>query len=95
MNAICWFPVKTAPEVGSSSPATSDNNVLLPQPDAPTKQTNSPFRTLIDTSASALTAELPPPYVFDTAESRTAASAVAFEPETLVGSGVFVGLVMR
>ena len=52
--------------------------MLLPQPDAPTKQTNSPFATLIDTSVNAVSAELPRPYVFDTVESRTASSTEGF-----------------
>ncbi|CRZ52762.1 Uncharacterised protein [Vibrio cholerae] len=38
----CWF-WWMVPEVGRSNPAMARNKVVLPQPEGPRKQTNSPF----------------------------------------------------
>src|SRR4051812_16831512 len=46
---------RTCPADGSSRPETSLSKVDLPQPDGPTMATNSPDRTLNDTSRSAVT----------------------------------------
>ena len=46
----------TAPDVGWSRPATRLSSVLLPQPDAPSRQTNSPGATSRVTPSSATTA---------------------------------------
>ena len=56
-----WPPVETSPLVTVSSPATSDSSVLLPHPDAPIRQTNSPGATVNDTLSSASRAERPLP----------------------------------
>src|ERR1700689_2824550 len=74
MNAV-RPPTDTCPAVGWSSPATSDSRVLLPQPDAPIRQVNSPGAISSDTWSSARTAAPPLPYTFDTPSSRTDACA--------------------
>ena len=38
-------PMNTEPELGSSKPATIRSIVVLPQPEGPRKETNSPCRT--------------------------------------------------
>src|SRR5690606_20442680 len=45
-----------SPESGSSSPATTRNSVVLPQPEGPRKQTNEPCSTSRLTLLSAATA---------------------------------------
>ena len=47
---------ETVPWVGESRPATMLSSVLLPQPDAPTRQTNSPGATSSDNRSRATTA---------------------------------------
>ncbi len=49
----------TEPAVGASRPATRLSSVDLPQPDAPRRHTNSPWRTVSEMSSSAVT--LPDP----------------------------------
>ena len=44
------------PRDGRSRPARMLSNVLFPQPDAPSRHTNSPFPTVSVTSSSAWTA---------------------------------------
>ena len=46
---------KIVPEVGFSRSAITRRNVVLPQPDGPMKETNSPLRIVRSTSDSALT----------------------------------------
>src|SRR3954452_1904667 len=53
-----------SPRVGRSSPATHLSSVVLPQPDGPTTQTNSPSSTTKVTSRSASVAFSSVPYVF-------------------------------
>src|SRR5882762_195087 len=45
--------IRALPRVALSKPATIRNNVDLPQPDAPIRQTNSPLLTLRFASRSA------------------------------------------
>src|SRR5271169_1933921 len=45
--------IETSPVVGSSKPAMTRSSVDFPQPDAPIRQTNSPFGMLRSTGASA------------------------------------------
>src|SRR5580704_3801037 len=71
MKATCPLEVDTSPDVGCSSPATSESSVDLPQPEAPMRQVNSPGDTSSDTWSSARTAELPRPNTLDTPVSRT------------------------
>src|SRR6202171_2932613 len=52
-------PIRTSPLVMSSSPAIMRSAVVLPQPDGPTRQTNSP--SLIS-RFNLLTASAPPSY---------------------------------
>src|SRR5665213_2368103 len=42
------------PELGISSRRSSRMNVVLPEPDGPTRKTNSPLSMSIDTSRSAM-----------------------------------------
>ena len=44
----------TLPAVWMSSPAIARSRVVLPQPEGPRKQTNSPSRTSSEMSASAV-----------------------------------------
>src|SRR5689334_98728 len=44
---------RTAPEVGSTKPAIICKVVVLPQPDGPSSETNSPFSTLSDKPSTA------------------------------------------
>src|SRR5207247_3053282 len=53
----------TSPRVGRSRPATHFSSVVLPQPDGPTTQTNSPSSTTNETSCTASVALAPVPYV--------------------------------
>src|SRR3984957_6426646 len=45
--------IEASPVVGSSKPAMMRNSVDFPQPDAPIRQTNSPWGTVRSTGASA------------------------------------------
>src|SRR5271169_1164759 len=72
MKATCPPEVDSSPDVGCSSPATSESSVDLPQPEAPMRQVNSPGATSSDTWSSAWMAELPRPNTLDTPASRTA-----------------------
>ena len=56
----------TRPFVGRSSPATHLSSVVLPQPEGPTTQRNSPSSTMSETSAIACAALAPVPYVLPT-----------------------------
>ena len=53
-------PMVTLPEPGSSSPASSRSSVLLPQPDLPTTERNSPPWTEKLTCSSAFTSPAGP-----------------------------------
>ena len=53
-----WPWMRTCPEVAASSPETSLRTVLLPQPDGPTRVTNSPSSTRRCRSSSAVTGPL-------------------------------------
>ena len=48
-----FSPIKISPSVMSSSPATIRSKVVLPQPDGPTRTTNSPSLISIFTSSRA------------------------------------------
>jgi hypothetical protein len=52
-----WLSMASVPEVMSSSPATSRSSVDLPQPDGPTKTTNS--LVLMSRSTPLITSTLP------------------------------------
>jgi hypothetical protein len=49
----CPAATSTAPELASSNPAASRSRVDFPQPDGPTRETNSPGRTVMSISRSA------------------------------------------
>src|SRR5205814_3110323 len=49
-------PCHTSPEVCTSSPAMIRSSVVLPQPEGPRKQTNSPFAIARSMSCSAVNA---------------------------------------
>src|SRR6478609_2868127 len=49
-------PISTRPEERVSSPAMMRSSVVLPQPEGPSKATNSPSATVSDTSSSAFAA---------------------------------------
>ena len=85
MSATRRSPVDSSPEVGASSPATSDSRVLLPHPDAPIRQTNSPGATDSDTRSRATSAVSPRPKVLDTSSIRMAVPAlVSSSPGSVV-----------
>ncbi len=58
ISVVRASPVSTVPALGRSRPATMLSSVLFPQPDAPSRQTNSPGATLSVMLSSACT-ELP------------------------------------
>ncbi len=60
-----------SPDVGCSRSATTLSSVDLPQPDAPSRHTNSPDRTVRSMSRSAVTAPGPAPKVLPTPRSTT------------------------
>ena len=62
----------TVPDVGWSRPATMLSSVLLPQPDAPSRQTNSPGATSRLMRSSAATEARPLPNTFETSAMETA-----------------------
>ena len=49
-----FSPIEISPSVISSNPATIRSKVVLPQPDGPTRTTNSPSLISILTSSRAL-----------------------------------------
>src|SRR5450759_213141 len=57
MSLQCLPPIKSSPEVMSSSPAIARSRVDFPQPDGPTKTTNSP--SLISRSMPCNISRLP------------------------------------
>ena len=65
-------PRTTWPAVGRSSPATRLSRVVFPQPEAPTRHTNSPAATVRSSRSSASTAPGPWPNRFDAESMRTA-----------------------
>src|ERR1039457_6418680 len=66
--------VDISPDVGRSRPATRDSRVLLPQPEAPIRQTNSPGAADSDTPSRAAAVDDPRPNVLETSVIWTAAS---------------------
>ena len=48
-----WFPMRTVPSSGCSSPAMARSTVVLPQPLGPSRLTNSAGSMLIETSWTA------------------------------------------
>src|SRR3954468_521864 len=64
-------PIRTTPPEISSSPATILSAVVLPQPEGPTRTTNSPSAM---SSASESTALVPSPYTFVTSSRTTSAT---------------------
>src|SRR5580658_1187935 len=69
--------VEISPDVGRSRSATRDSRVLLPQPEAPIRQTNSPGAADREMPSSATTADAPRPNVLETPEIWIAASGLA------------------
>src|SRR3954453_8996675 len=65
-------PMRSSPSVTSSSPATIRSDVVLPQPDGPTKTTSSPSEISRFRSA---TARVPAGEVLPTSEKVTVAIA--------------------
>ena len=78
-------PRMTTPVDGCTSPATSRKMVDLPQPDGPTKATNSPSAMRKDVVASAGTARSPRPKVTETSDSSI---AIAGLPPVGGGTGL-------
>ena len=52
---IACSSMKTSPRVGASNPASTRNKVVLPQPEGPRSEKNSPRRISRFTSFTALT----------------------------------------
>src|SRR6478672_587002 len=70
-------PIAIDPAVTSSRPAIMRRSVDLPQPDGPTRTTNSPSSIASDTS---FTARTPPAYSFDTCSRAIPATARWYSP---------------
>src|SRR3954451_24318646 len=64
-------PIRTAPPEISSSPATIRSAVVLPQPDGPTRTTNSPSAMSRSSESTAL---VPSAYTFVTSSRTTSAT---------------------
>ena len=75
-----------SPRVGRRSPATHLSSVVLPQPDGPTTQTNSPSSTTNETSRSACVAFSPVPYVFARCVISSIRLAAARQPRCQASS---------
>ncbi len=54
MPSIGWPSTEIEPEVGLSKPAIILSSVVLPQPEGPSSEKNSPSRMVSDASSSAL-----------------------------------------
>ncbi len=92
-------PVEISPDVGTSSPAMRFSSVLLPQPEAPMRVTNSPGATESDTLSRACSVVSPRPNTLDTSLISTAgpaavtgvtAAGAARRASRLMGSPVLV-----
>ena len=70
----------TTPTVGRSRPASRCNNVVLPDPEAPTRATCSPVRTAHEAPCTATTAAGPRPNVRATPCARTTKSPLMSTP---------------
>src|ERR671918_683164 len=66
-----WLPMRISPSVTSSSPATMRSEVVFPQPDGPTRTTNSASPT---SRSSSLTAQVPSRKIFVTRSNVTLAT---------------------
>ena len=53
---IGWPSMKISPWVGNSKPASMRSSVVLPQPEGPSSEKNSPRRMSNETSSTAWTA---------------------------------------
>src|SRR6476646_855180 len=67
------------PEVGVSNPAIMRSVVVLPEPDGPSIEKNSPWRTSRSTPATAMIGDTPPPNSLRTPSSRIAGPNDAVE----------------
>src|SRR5258705_2037274 len=78
-----WPTTVTVPEVGCSMPPMMLSSVLLPQPEGPRRQTNSPLRISSETSSSACTlcAASRPANVIDTWSTTTGGDSLRVDPE--------------
>ena len=56
MPSIGWPSIEMVPLVGWSKPAIIRSSVVLPQPDGPSSEKNSPSRMVSEASSSALNA---------------------------------------
>jgi hypothetical protein len=54
--ATGWPAMAMAPSVGSSKPASMRRSVVLPQPEGPSREKNSPARTVTETWSKAVKA---------------------------------------
>src|SRR3989304_1895800 len=81
----------TSPSVGSSNPAIILSEVVLPQPDGPSMEKNSPSRICMATSRTALTISPEGPGKrLDTLRSSTANSGI--KPISKVDMQVVLGV---
>ena len=71
---------RTLPADGNSNPATRFSKVVLPQPEGPTRTTNSPSATARSSGPSASTCARRPGNAFDTPRSSTRGRAGRARP---------------
>ena len=57
--ARSWSKMRSEPSVGRSSPAIRFSSVDLPEPEVPSRPTNFPCSTVMDTPSSARTVAAP------------------------------------
>src|SRR5215216_4236529 len=84
-------PTVTEPAVALSIPPMMASSVLLPQPEGPSRHTNSPWRILSETSSSATTVceASRPTKVIDTWSIAIIGDAASTAPSTKVRLGAF------
>src|SRR5258708_36283891 len=89
-TAVTFAPsIRMRPLSGVSNPAINRNNVVLPQPDGPSRAKNSPASTCNDTSSAAIVA---PKRLFTRSMSSNVipGSAARFDPGPGAGAGALV-----
>src|ERR1700738_4558262 len=84
MAVISWPPIRTRPEVGSTSRLMQRSSVDLPDPLGPMIETNSPFLTSRDTESSALV----PPGKTLVRPSMLTRGSLSGSSSLLLGAGV-------
>src|SRR5215475_7935927 len=90
-SQVTFLPCnQTVPTVGSSNPATIRIVVVLPQPEGPSREKNSPSLIRKSMSRTAVTTSLPEWKSFVTPDSSIAGRLLLSAPDG-VSAGVVIG----